>query len=1035
MLGSVSTRYVHSTAVGSRCETVRAECQTNPCHNKATSLDLLGHYECLCVPGEHYQEKLCKCLSKPYSNRGICQDLPGGYFCSCSFGYTGTNCEVAVDFCSTTPCQNGGSGSQSGISYKCRCAPGWIGSHCETPLFGCKESTPQPSVMGMEFVCVDCGHSYICHCFPGYTGSLCEVKTGFCQPNPCQNGNHCEINPDDFATISSEAKCFYGGACRDEISGFSCMCLPGFVGLFTIMERLQQETPIIALKIEEAERKVQATVSAEQYQAAQGKLNESLRQFRLKLESRKRQKFLRDESDYAENRVYRWAPREGYRTRNQRKPERGPGTNVEDLEAFFRRIRLSAELNDNVEMANTETDHYCNTFFLQDWGLYNSSTYMPAKSNAVVETYIKGVKYEMSLLENRYKKGEIKLPKENITLEERRALLSLQNNKSLVIKPADKGGAVVVMDKEFYINTIITMLDDTTTYQKLTTNPLFSIQRAIKDCVENALQLEIIDNKLAAYLIQTNPITPVLYILPKIHKNMDKPPGRPIVAGQNFFNTKSFIRDTGDFINKINTIDGLTADAILVTLDVESLYTSIPHDGGVEAVGHHLDKDETLDGAQKKFLLTLLQIVLCKNYFLFQDVFFLQTKGTAMGSNVAPSYPNLFMDVFENHFVYNNCQFLKNCKCWYRYIDDIFMIWTGRHSELIGFIDGLNKCSPFISFTMHCDMISIPYLDVLVKNTMNGRLDTDLFVKQTDRNTLLRFDSFHPSHIKKSLPKSQVMRVKRIVQNEQQQADRVEEMKDKFRTRGYPSKILDGMDRVTEGESANSERQTKRISKRIPFVNQYNVLSGEISKIVRKEWSLLTRNFPDKMIFRSPPVMSYSKAETIGTKLVKADLGPSTKYVQTHLKTPKNGTFPCCGCSHCSNVLKGEWIYHPLQGTRIPIRVFFTCMSTFVVYSIKCPCGKIYVGKTIRCLRDRLTEHKSAIRNKLNQPIAKHFNESGHTISQLRFQVLDTVPRRRRGGNRDKELLRKEAQWIRRLGTLSPHGLNHEYDLNPFLLK
>ncbi|OCT94479.1 hypothetical protein XELAEV_18012151mg [Xenopus laevis] len=127
--------------------------------------------------------------------------------------------------------------------------------------------------------------------------------------------------------------------------------------------------------------------------------------------------------------------------------------------------------------------------------------------------------------------------------------------------------------------------------------------------------------------------------------------------------------------------------------------------------------------------------------------------------------------------------------------------------------------------------------------------------------------------------------------------------------------------------------------------------------------------------------MSYSKA---GAKLVKADLGPSTRHIQTR----KNGTY-LCGSSHCINVLKGEWIHHPLKGTRIPIRGFYTCMSTYAVYSIKCPCGETYEGKTIQCVRDRLTKHKLAIRNILNQPVAKHFNESGHSTSQLHFQILD----------------------------------------------
>ncbi|OCT93796.1 hypothetical protein XELAEV_18011467mg [Xenopus laevis] len=93
--------------------------------------------------------------------------------------------------------------------------------------------------------------------------------------------------------------------------------------MLLIMDRLQQETPVIMLKVEEAERKIRATVSAEQFQAAQSKLDESLRHFRLKLESRKRGKFLRDETDYTESRVYRWTPRERQQGWNQRNPEQG----------------------------------------------------------------------------------------------------------------------------------------------------------------------------------------------------------------------------------------------------------------------------------------------------------------------------------------------------------------------------------------------------------------------------------------------------------------------------------------------------------------------------------------------------------------------------------------------------------------------------------------------------------------------------------------------------------------------------------------
>ncbi|OCT94454.1 hypothetical protein XELAEV_18012126mg [Xenopus laevis] len=113
-------------------------------------------------------------------------------------------------------------------------------------------------------------------------------------------------------------------------------------------------------------------------------------------------------------------------------------------------------------------------------------------------------------------------------------------------------------------------------------------------------------------------------------------------------------------------------------------------------------------------------------------------------------------------------------------------------------------------------------------------------------------------------------------------------MKEKFKLRGYPDRVLDRMESENGQLRQNSDRNVHQKTQRIPFVNQFNLLSGEISKIIKKDWSLSANNLPDKDIFKSLPVMSYTRADTIGAKLVKADLGPSAGYKQTFLKTQKN---------------------------------------------------------------------------------------------------------------------------------------------------
>ncbi len=87
-------------------------------------------------------------------------------------------------------------------------------------------------------------------------------------------------------------------------------------------------------------------------------------------------------------------------------------------------------------------------------------------------------------------------------------------------------------------------------------------------------------------------------------------------------------------------------DLILATFDVSALYTSIPHDGGVEAMEHFLSKREQNSSPSLNCLVEFVKLILTCNYFIFQDSWFLQKRGVAMGSPFAPSFANLYMAFF-----------------------------------------------------------------------------------------------------------------------------------------------------------------------------------------------------------------------------------------------------------------------------------------------------------------------------------------------------------------------------------------------------
>ena len=80
----------------------------------------------------------------------------------------------------------------------------------------------------------------------------------------------------------------------------------------------------------------------------------------------------------------------------------------------------------------------------------------------------------------------------------------------------------------------------------------------------------------------------------------------------------------------------------MITLDVESMYTNIDNEQGLEAV-RNIFLAKPSPRRSDKHILELLELSLKNNDFEFNNDTFLQISGTAMGKKFAPSYANLFM--------------------------------------------------------------------------------------------------------------------------------------------------------------------------------------------------------------------------------------------------------------------------------------------------------------------------------------------------------------------------------------------------------
>ncbi|VDI57594.1 Hypothetical predicted protein [Mytilus galloprovincialis] len=236
------------------------------------------------------------------------------------------------------------------------------------------------------------------------------------------------------------------------------------------------------------------------------------------------------------------------------------------------------------------------------------------------------------------------------------------------------------MDKDHYKDMVLNQLEDGVFYQKLNGNrdksTMSKIRKLIKEYSDN------LTDKEKDYLKNFEVKTSNFYGLPKIHKSkeiqdhvencdsmyikINRPTDlkiRPIIAGPSCSTQRlsnlldillkplcikvpSFVRDDMDFLNYIP--DRVPLDTILVSFDVISLYTNIPHELGLKAVQYWLEK---------------------------------------------------YLDEIPE-------------QNWKRYLDDCFIFWTKSEVELDKFHSMLNALNESIQFTYDSSSSKLPFLDI-----------------------------------------------------------------------------------------------------------------------------------------------------------------------------------------------------------------------------------------------------------------------------------------------------------------------------------
>ena len=395
-------------------------------------------------------------------------------------------------------------------------------------------------------------------------------------------------------------------------------------------------------------------------------------------------------------------------------------------------------------------------------------TFIPDEPSSIMSKAL--LRFKASLLRLRYLDCK---SRPNLSVTERKALLSLKERKDILIKPADKNLGPVCMDTTWYHGQCLTHLDNPKTYSRVTH---LDTERIVSD-----LQLGL-SNLLGSHPFDGNPnqtswnkeelkyilfhtpsrvSIPLFYGLPKVHKNPISL--RPITAAHSWVTTglskylakklnsilpllSTVLSDSFHLLNEIENLTLVNDNCYFATSDVNSLYPSIPIEEGINAVKDTLASANCYPPAEQDFIVRALHFTLTSMFVSFGDNIYHQVSGTAMGTNVAPPYAQIYLYQWELPIL----ELFKDIVILYRrYIDDILLVTSVPLDLHHPLVLGLSNRNPNIKLSWEFSKDSIPFLDMVIYKGQrfynHHILDVKVYQKSMNRYLYLTPRSYTPN--------------------------------------------------------------------------------------------------------------------------------------------------------------------------------------------------------------------------------------------------------------------------------------------------